>query len=105
MKYSNLEPTPKRIVKPLERSSSNDFLRQIEVLDSSHLTSSLIKILESTNTILYNSKEMIDIVTYECILTEFLQRNTDLINTKLKWIKYRLQMEDNDYDINKITKR
>jgi hypothetical protein len=96
MKHSNLVPIPKRLVDPFNRLSSDDFLRQIEVLDSSHLTTSLIEILELTETILQNNKGMmdIDIVTHECILTEFLKRMTALVSGETKTSDYGLTMED-----------
>lgn len=76
--------------------SPNDYLEQIEVFDSSGLTTSLIEILESTESTFLNKKGTIDIVTHDGILTEFLQRITDLINRQMKRGAYYLKMENED---------
>jgi hypothetical protein len=76
--------------------SPNDFLKQIEPLDPSGLAASLIGILESTETSLYNSKGMTDLITHEGILTEFLQGITHLVNREMQTGKYRLDVEEED---------
>jgi RNase H-fold protein (predicted Holliday junction resolvase) len=76
--------------------SSNDFLQQMESLDPSGLTTLVIETLQSIEISLQNSNGKIDIVTFECILTEFLQRNTDLINRYMENVQYRLEMEKRD---------
>jgi hypothetical protein len=59
-----LEVSSKRkcIATPYSFEPSNDFLKQIEVLDSSRLTTSLLEILGSIEIVLRNSKGMIDII-------------------------------------------
>ena len=96
----NRESIPKCIASPTTLESSNDFLRQIETLDSSGLATSLIQVLESTRAIPHDSKGMIDTVTHDRILTEFLQRITDLVNRRMETGEFGLNMENkNDSNI------
>ena len=76
--------------------SPNDFLEQIEILDSSGLTTSLIEILESIGRTLFHNREIIDIVTHDRILIEFLQRTIDLVNRRMITGNYCLKMVNVD---------
>lgn len=78
---------------PPESGSTTDFLQQIEVLDSSGLATFIIDTLQSIETRFQKSKQKIDIVTYECIATEFLQICTNIFNRNAENFQFRLEMK------------
>jgi hypothetical protein len=94
MKHSTVRSRPKYTIRPFERLSTSYFLYQVEEVDPSGLVTSLIGILESTKAALHSNKGILDILTRECILTEFMKRTADLINGQMETCNYRLTMEE-----------
>jgi hypothetical protein len=95
---SSIVPLQRKSAQNCIRTSTsetpNDFLRQIESVDSSGLAKFSIETLELIERRLRSSKGKIDIITFEGVATEFLKRAIDLYNRYTE--KPRLEMGNED---------